>query len=331
MTEVDDGLAPTPPPTSRSRLRRALRVLFVVAAVGLGAAAVFARRGQIADALRQVNPVLLVLSGLSVLPASQAIMLAWRALLTDLGSPLPLHAAGRIFYLSQLGKYLPGSVWPMFAQMELGREYAVPRRRSAVTLMVLFLTSICSALLIAAVTLPLVSRDVVTRYWWVWLAVPVLLFFMTPRVLTWGLVRAARLLRRDPPNETPSRRGIYVALGWCGVSWLFFGLHLGLVALGFGASGLSVWPLAIGAFALAWAAGFIVVFLPAGAGIREAVIVLSFTSMLTAGVGVLIALVSRVLVTAGDLLLAGAAALTDRHRRSRQTTDTVSSSVDRSA
>ena len=38
------------------------------------------------------------------------------------GSPLPLAVARRVFLLAQLGKYLPGSVWPVLAQTELGRD-----------------------------------------------------------------------------------------------------------------------------------------------------------------------------------------------------------------
>ncbi len=44
-------------------------------------------------------------------------------LLNDLGSPLPPAGSLRVFFLGQLGKYVPGSVWPAVAQMELGRDY----------------------------------------------------------------------------------------------------------------------------------------------------------------------------------------------------------------
>ncbi|HEY9475109.1 MAG TPA: lysylphosphatidylglycerol synthase domain-containing protein [Mycobacteriales bacterium] len=296
--------------------RAALRVAFIVGAVVLGALALVSQRHQIAEALRQAHPVSVLLSALFVPLALHATMLAWRILLKDLGSSLPLHAAARIYYLSQLGKYLPGSVWPVLAQMELGREYAVPRPRSAVTLMVLFAVGVCSSLLVAAVTLPLVSLGVVTTYWWVWISVPVLLAGMQPRLLSWALSRAAVLLRREPPQGTISARGIWGAMGLCAVSWLCFGLHLGFLAKGLGASGASVWPLAIGAFSLAWAAGFIVIVVPAGAGIREAVIVVAFASVLPSGVALLVAILSRLLVTSGDLLLAGVAVAAHRYRRS---------------
>ena len=45
---------------------------------------------------------------------------AWQVLLAGLGSPLRTTTAGRIFFIGQLGKYIPGSVWPILTQMELG-------------------------------------------------------------------------------------------------------------------------------------------------------------------------------------------------------------------
>jgi hypothetical protein len=68
---------------------------------------------------------------LTVLAGLFTSFLGWRAVLADYGGRLPLAGGLRVFFLSQLGKYLPGSIWPAVAQMELGREYKVPRRVSA--------------------------------------------------------------------------------------------------------------------------------------------------------------------------------------------------------
>ena len=58
-----------------------------------------------------------------------ATLRVWQTLLAGLGSPLPVPAAGRILFIGQLGKYIPGSVWPILAQMELGARAKVPRRQ----------------------------------------------------------------------------------------------------------------------------------------------------------------------------------------------------------
>src|SRR4029453_15900758 len=84
---------------------------------------------------RQARPLLGRLS-VPVLLAAWAMVLAgiyatfpsWRGGLAALGGTLPRAGARRVFYLGQLGKYLPGSVWPAVIQMRLGRDYRVPQR-----------------------------------------------------------------------------------------------------------------------------------------------------------------------------------------------------------
>src|ERR1700738_223336 len=43
----------------------------------------------------------------AAMPGAGSMMLAWRALLADLGSPLPVATTARITFLGQLGKYVP--------------------------------------------------------------------------------------------------------------------------------------------------------------------------------------------------------------------------------
>src|SRR5262249_46277667 len=61
------------------------------------------------------------------------MVVAWRAVLSDLGSPMPLASAIRVSFISQVAKYVPGAVWPLAAQIELGRDHQVPARRIAST------------------------------------------------------------------------------------------------------------------------------------------------------------------------------------------------------
>src|SRR5262245_57079117 len=56
------------------------------------------------------------------------MMLSWRAVLSDLGSRLPVPAALRVSSLSQVVKYLPGAVWALAAQVDLCRDHRVPAR-----------------------------------------------------------------------------------------------------------------------------------------------------------------------------------------------------------
>ncbi|MFZ2015906.1 MAG: hypothetical protein WAV00_18985, partial [Nocardioides sp.] len=63
----------------------------------------------------------MVVSGVFALLGTVALLGLWRALLRGLGTVPPLGDAWPVFYVSQLGKYLPGLLWPAVAQMEAGR------------------------------------------------------------------------------------------------------------------------------------------------------------------------------------------------------------------
>ena len=65
--------------------------------------------------LGRVSPPALAAALVVVVVGIFATFWCWRAILVDLGGELPLAAGIRVFFLGQLGKYLPGSVWPALA------------------------------------------------------------------------------------------------------------------------------------------------------------------------------------------------------------------------
>ncbi len=299
----------------RPAVRRLLRGLLVAVVLALLAVVLLRNGATLRRSAREVSPGALALALAAVLAGLCCGMLAWRAVLADLGSPVPLPAAMRIFFLGQLGKYVPGSVWPIVAQMELGREYGVPRPRSGVVGLIAVALSLVAGLLAAAVTLPFLSAHALATYWPAFLAVPVLGVGLVPAVLNPVLSRLLRLARRGPLERPLTGRGVLTALGWSVGTWGCFGAQVWLLLRDVGSSGAGLLPLAIGAFALAWTVGFLVVVAPAGAGVREVVLVLALAPGARRDVALLVALTSRALMTVGDLLWAGAVVLRSRGRR----------------
>ncbi len=279
----------------------------------LGTLAVGKSGGKLLNHIDELSVASVVGAGTAVLAGLFATMLSWRAVLTDLGSPLPLPAALRVFFLGQLGKYIPGSVWPVLAQMELGKEHGVPRTRSGTVGLLTVALGLVAGLLTAAVTLPFTSADALAHYWYAFLAVPVLGIGLVPAVGNPVLDKLLRLARRGGLEQRLTARGMAMGLGWSVLAWVFFGLQVWLLARTLGASGAL--PLSIGAFALAWTLGFLVVIAPAGAGVREAALVVGLSPVLAKEEALLVALVSRALMSLGDAIWAGiAVAAARRHR-----------------
>jgi glycosyltransferase 2 family protein len=288
---------------------RPVRWAFVAATVGLGAYAVISNwsgpNGVGAD-LSALGAAAVAGAMISVLISLLTLMQVYRVLLGALGSPLPARVAAQILFVGQLGKYLPGSVWPVLAQMELGTAHQVPRRRSASASVLTMLLSLVTGILVGLVMLPF-SKSA-THYRWVFLVAPLILAGLYPRVLNRVIDWLLRLARRPPLEQPLTGRAVATALAWGVIGWIFYGLQIWLLAQRLGLSGWSGVLLAIGGFAFAWCAGFLVIFAPAGAGVREIVLIGLLGPVIGVAGATAVALVSRVLMTAGDLLSAGVAA-----------------------
>ena len=290
--------------------KTALRVGFLVLVLVAVVLAVHGDWDKLRDALTRTGLAATAGSLLAVLVGLFASAMVWRALLSDLGAHLPLRTALHVFFLGQLGKYLPGSVFAVAAQMELGRDQGVSRNRVGTASLLFMGVLTATGVLVASVALPLVSPDALRHYFWVLAVLPVGLVCLAPPVLTRLVATMLRLLRRDPLDRPLSWRGVGTSVAWALAMWIAYGGHLLLLVLPQPRTGdADLALLSFGGYALAWTVGFLVLLVPAGAVIREAVLVVAFAEVLDRPAALAVAAVSRGVMTLGDLLWGGAGAL----------------------
>jgi glycosyltransferase 2 family protein len=287
------------------RIARGTATVAVLAALGLALAT---RWDEVRGQLAHISPQAVAGALAYALLALPAGMLAWRALLADLGSPLPVGTATRVLFLGRLATYRPGSsVRTVVAQTGPARDLGVPRRRAAAAALVLNLVTFWVGVLVALLALPrLLPDDAPGWLHWSPVLVPVGLAGLTPPVLAWGCDRLFRVLRRPPPDVRFSWTGIGVAVLALLGTWLAYGLQVTLLGWSLGADPAGLLLPATGAFAAAWCAGFLVVVVPAGAGIREAVLTVALAAQLPGGsaAALTIAVISRLLLTVADIVAA---------------------------
>jgi hypothetical protein len=158
--QADAPPAPTPPRRWRTLLRGTLL------AVVLGAAlyAVGRNRDRLVASLHDLAPWSVAAGFGFALTAMLLSLLVWRALMTDFGARVSVPQAARIFYLSQLGKYIPGSLWSMLSQAELARDLRVPRRTSLTVGAMAIVIAMAVGLPLALLSLPFAAPGVSERY-----------------------------------------------------------------------------------------------------------------------------------------------------------------------
>ncbi|PFG38680.1 hypothetical protein ATJ97_1166 [Georgenia soli] len=291
---------------------------FVAVALGAAVWAVVGQWEQVSAALASIPPTTVAFSLAVGVGYVFVTMMSWRAVLHDMGSALTVREASGLFFVSQLGKYLPGGVWNFLAAAEMGTDLRIPRRRSISVMMVAILVSIVTAMILAAAALAVGPAELAGEYGWVAWFLPVLVLLLVPPVLNRLLSVALRLTRRPPLEKPVSVRGVAASALWALLGWVLAGVQVWLVISALGAPrSLETFALAAGGYALAWTIGFVVVVVPAGVGVREAVLAVALAGHLGAGSVVVTVLLSRVLLTAADFLLGLVASADVRHRSRR--------------
>lgn len=283
---------------------------WVLAAVVVGGCTyLLARQGDdVATAVRRLSVGRVALAGVLGVAATMCLARVWLALLDGLGVEVGRRDAAAVFYLSQLGKYVPGSVWPVLAQVHLGARWGAPRRLMLGAGLLLLVMVTVSGISVGAVLLPWASPDGLRRYWWLLVLVVPLAALLHPRALMAVLDRLSVWSGGQPLEARVSGSGVGRAWLWAVLGWVLLGGQLSVLMSAYGPLGATDVAAAVGGIGLAWAAGLAFVPAPAGVGVREAVLLLALGPTAGVDAALAVAVASRVLLVAADVALAATSA-----------------------
>jgi uncharacterized membrane protein YbhN (UPF0104 family) len=293
------------------KLLPAFRWLFIVAIVGYITWQVVKQWDDVRAAMGQIGPWGIVGSLVATVVGLGATGVAWRMLLAGLGNALRPGAAAGVFFVAQIGKYLPGSVWPYVAQARIGRTYGVPVSRSAVAGVLFVMLHCATGAVVAAALLPLAGAETIPQRVgglpWV---IPLVLLLLHPRVIHALLKLAHRVVRRGAAPQVVPWSAMLPAIGAMAVTWTCYGVALFLLVAPLGGASWRGAVLSTGGFALAWTAGFLaaavlVVAAPAGLGVREVALYSVLAPVLTGGPATAVVVFSRIGQLIGDVAWAG--------------------------
>jgi hypothetical protein len=257
--------------------------------------------------------------GALALAGTLTIGMVWRSLLLGM-QRTSVPAGGTLadwlgtFYVTQLGKYVPGAVWPILAQVAAAGRWGF-RAASMVTanlLMMVFLST--TGVLLGLVLLPWFGDYGRPLLAWCVVLVPLLVWLLLPGSAALILARLPlpAKWRLDAPVTSSAS---LTAVAWSLLTWVLLGAQLWVLLRAAGGEGWSTVAVAVGGAGLAYAVGLVVVFAPAGAGAREAVIVAVCAPIVGTGAALAVALACRLLLTLADLALALAGGLRGTARR----------------
>src|SRR5262249_40883947 len=112
---------------SRATRRGLWSWVLLAVVLGIGAYVVARNRADLAAAFREIGWGAMTASAVFGVLGTVVLLGLWLSILRGLGVVAPVGQAWRVFFISQLGKYLPGLLWPALAQMEAGRRWGARR------------------------------------------------------------------------------------------------------------------------------------------------------------------------------------------------------------
>lgn len=289
----------------RDRLRRLGAALFIGAAFLFLARAVADRRAEVLAFEWEIAPLGLVASVAFLIAALLIGVEIWRRVLGHFDVAVGFAALARVWFLSSLGRYIPGKIWQFVGVAELGKGAALPALVGVSSLLVYMGFVVLAAWIVGIYLAPAAALgELAPIAPALRVATPAALLFVHPRPIRRLTRWATKFARMEfAPWKGTWRDGL-VLLAACTVQWLAFGIAFHLFVASVTSVAPSLFPALTAAYALAFLAGYAAIIVPAGLGAKEGAltVLLASTTPLPLGVSAAVALGARLWSIAGDVI-----------------------------
>ena len=286
---------------------RAFQVAQWILAIGIVWFALRALRGQWnenASRLASITPSWgwIAIATALVLATYVLLIDTWRQIVLAAGERLPFRTAARIWFISNLGKYVPGKIWSIAAMTMMARDNDVSAMAAAGSSVLIQLVTIAAGigvvLVAGAQAIDKPSLAVITGVSMVVLlaAIPVLLP-VAGRV-------ASALTGKSVSLPVIAPVTVWLATARAVVSWIAYGVAFRFFVIGLLGSATGATSSYVAVYASSYIIGFLALFAPGGAVVRESAMI---TGMLRLGLSgqadaLAVAVASRLWLTVTELL-----------------------------
>ena len=264
------------------------------------------------DAIGAAQLALLLASIPTALAGMTLVGVPWRRSLRLLGADPSMRNTLYWYFVGQLGKYVPGPMWPVVGRAELARRDGVGRPAAYGSSMLSLGATYLAAIAVVVGMLPFATDGGAGDAWWILLLLPVGLLALHPVPIGWAKRTAEGLVRRPIDVTVPSWRDAVGLVARHVPAWFLIGTATWLVARAFDPT--VDWAELMVPGVLSWVVGFLVVPAPGGIGVREAAFVAAASS-LDESIAATVAVVSRLVFMLVDVT--GALLATAVRRRTR--------------
>lgn len=254
----------------------------------------------------QFNYPYVILSFVLLLGALALMVFLWRSILVSMGHPLESKRAWKIWFVSNLGRYVPGKVWQILGMVYLCEKEGIPKMTTTTSILLAQAWSIISAFVLMGVYLLVAGTQAFPRASVMLICfVPLGLVLVYPPILEKLINRLLLLLKRDPIRLPLSFGHSLAYLAKYFLSWMVYGVAFSLFVFSIHPVSLTTVPAFICIFATSYTLGFLFILVPGGLGVREGLIAALLSVYMPLHMATVISLLSRLWFTAAELACLG--------------------------
>ena len=230
--------------------------------------------------------------------------ISWWILLNTFGNSLSWRISARIHLVSNLAKYIPGFIWQYGGKFILARKYNVPKKKIVTSIVMEMLLLLFVGLGVAISLSPhysspqIIGHNIDSELITLVSAGSVIFLLLIPFLLFKILLKNRN---REMSAQLKYRRIVYVIVIYV-VGWFTLGLVVWLIGRSISPIEVSSYPFFTLATTISFLMGILILFVPGGIGIREGMMVLILKSSFPPSISVLIAVISRLVFTLGEIL-----------------------------
>lgn len=260
------------------------------------------RADLIAKTLSLLSVEFILLATLAIILAKIGLAITMRAAAAGAGLALSMKDSYWIYNMTQLGKYVPGSIWQLVGRVVILKRRGVPTAQIRDAILAEHAWVVATASFMAA-ALILLAKPHFFLDWADNVGIsPKLVAGVVAAVAAVALVTLFAVFKARfflwLWRLRPTVPAVLVLFG----TWILLGLSL-WITLGPFATAQVPWYYVVGIYCFAYVAGFLVPFAPAGLGIRESILTFGLLPYMPVETGLLLASINRVLYFAAEMIV----------------------------
>jgi hypothetical protein len=270
---------------------------------------VWESRAQVREAVLHIDAGLTVLSAFLMIACGVLVAMGWNFILAALGNRISHLRMVRVYFLSELGKYLPGKLWTPMSRILMAERAGIPKVMAVATMGTQMVIQIISAMLAVMLTLPflpLLSGELSRKLLYFAVIIPAGLIALHPRIfnpiLNWLLARVSKVSLQA---RLQYRFILLIMLYWTSLWFLRgFSVFVLLKAMYHGPLPASAPIGCVGVSTFSWLTGMLAFLVPAGLGVAEGMNAELFKLLfgIEFGVAATIAIFGRLLGMAAEMI-----------------------------